>query len=108
LAKKIQAEIQASPTTEVTHDPIAGEIVAVLIDSPIVGPVWFAFHDSFNSGDHIPVFFASELSSLRKMSTDELRRRYEQKRIFGGGWIWDRKGKLTYGWRRKNHPRITR
>jgi hypothetical protein len=69
-----------------------GRIIAVLIDSPVVGPVWFAFDDGFKSGDDIPVFFASELPVLRKMSEAELRRRYEEKRGLGGGWIRDRRG----------------
>lgn len=72
------------------HDAIDGDVVAVLIDSPIVGPVWFAFADDFKSGDDVPVFFASELPFLRRMGVEELRRRYTQKRIFGGGWVRDR------------------
>jgi hypothetical protein len=64
-----------------------GSITAVLIDSPVVGPVWFAFDDNFKSGDDVPVFFASELANLRRMSESELRRRYEQKIALGGGWI---------------------
>ena len=67
-----------------------GRITAVLIDSPIVGPLWFAFADEFKPGDGIPVFFASELPFLRKMSQQELRRRYEEKLALGGGWIRDR------------------
>lgn len=69
---------------------IDGPITAVLIDSPIVGPVWFAFDDGFKSSDCMPVFFASELPFLRTMSEAELRRRYEQKLALGGGWIRDR------------------
>ena len=67
-----------------------GPITAVLIESPIVGLVWFAFDDDFNSGDEIPVFFASELPFLRKMSTAELRRRYAEKQALGRGWIRNR------------------
>jgi hypothetical protein len=65
--------------------------VAVLIDSPIVGPIWFAFNDGFKSGDDIPVFYASELPFLREMSGEELRRRYTEKRIFAGAWIRKRR-----------------
>ncbi len=68
-------------------DPTEGEIIAVLIDSPIVGPVWFALFDDFKSGDDIPVFFMSEVPYLDKMEPAELRRRYEQKIALGGGWI---------------------
>ena len=64
-----------------------GGIIAVLIDAAIVGPVWFAFNDNFHSGDNIPVFFASEIPFLQKMTEAELRRRYDEKRIFAGGWI---------------------
>ena len=67
-----------------------GPIRAVLIDSPIVGPVWFAFEVNFKSGDAIPVFFASELPFLRKMSAEELCRRYAEKHSLDGGWIRDR------------------
>jgi hypothetical protein len=76
-------------------DPTEGRIIAVLIDSPIVGPVWFALDDDFKSGDAIPVFCASELPFLRKMSEAELRKQYEQKRALGGGWTRDRKGEST-------------
>src|SRR5262249_2802102 len=67
-----------------------GSIMAVLIHSPIVGPVWFAFADDFKSGDDIPVFFASELPFLRAMNANELRRRYADKKALRGGWIRDR------------------
>jgi hypothetical protein len=68
-------------------DATEGDVIAVLIDSPIVGLVWFAFNDGFKSGDDIPMFFASELRLLQKMSETELRKRYEQKQVVGGGWI---------------------
>src|SRR5262245_55346628 len=70
---------------------IDDSVVAVLIDSDI-GPLWFAFSDKWrpDRGDDAPVFFASELPYLRRMSADELRRTYEQRRAIGG-WIRDRK-----------------
>jgi len=71
-------------------DVSEGPIIAVLIDSPIVGPVWFALDDGWKSGDGIPVFFASEIPHLQKMSGEELRKRYEQKLALGGGWIKDK------------------
>jgi len=67
-----------------------GPITVVLIDSPVIGPVWFALDDDFKSGDDIPVFFVSELPYLQKMTGTELRRRYEEKLALGGGWIRDR------------------
>jgi hypothetical protein len=71
-------------------DATEGSIIAVLIDSPIVGPVWFAFADDWESGEDIPVFYASEIAHLQKMSPEELRKRYEQKLALGGGWIRER------------------
>jgi len=71
-------------------DATEGRIVAVLIDSPIVGPVWFALDDSWKSGDEIPLFYASEIPQLQKMCGEELRKRYTQKLALGGGWIRDR------------------
>jgi hypothetical protein len=68
-------------------DVTEGRILAVLIDSPIVGPVWFAQSDDFKSGDRIPVFFMSEVPHLNKMEPAELRRRYVEKLALGGGRI---------------------
>lgn len=65
---------------------IDNDVTAVLIGSDF-GPLWFAFNDRFQSGDDIPVFFASELPFLREMTSAELHRRYEEKRALGGGWI---------------------
>jgi hypothetical protein len=86
-AKKLANEI--APAQEPT-DPADGPIVAVLIDSPIVGPVWFALDDGWKSGDDVPVFYASEIPLLQKMSGEELRKRYEQKLAMKGGWIRER------------------
>ena len=97
LAKKIQAELKfatgpatARQVSEPEIDATEGRIVAVLIDSPIVGPVWFALADDFKSDDDIAVFFASELPHLQKMQPAELRRRYDEKLALGGGWISQR------------------
>lgn len=92
IARKAKANFQKGRQRQTeTAKPIdEGPIIAVLIDSPIVGPVWFALDDSFKSGDDIPVFFASEILHLQKMSGEELRKRYEQKLALGGGWIRDK------------------
>ena len=66
-----------------------GKISALLIDSDF-GPLWFAFDDGFKSDDNIPIFFASELPFVRRMSETELRRRYNDKRALGGGWVRQR------------------
>jgi len=71
-------------------DPTEGPMIAVLIDSPIVGPVWFALDDGWKSGDDIPVFYASEIPHLQQMGAAELRKWYEQKLALGSGWIRDR------------------
>ena len=85
--RKAQAEkAQALECSDITE----GRIIAVLIDSPIVGPVWFALDDDFKSGDDIPVFFTSELPHLFKMSGEELQKEYERKLALRGGWIRDR------------------
>jgi hypothetical protein len=86
--RKTQADKQAAelPTSDITD----GGIIAVLIDSPIVGPLWFALDDDFQSGDDIPVFFAGELPYLKKMTAQELRQRYTEKLALGGGWVRDR------------------
>jgi hypothetical protein len=68
-------------------DVIDNTVVAVLFDWPMAGPFWLALRDDFISGDGLPVFFASELPHLRQMTPDELRRRYAEKRVLGGGWI---------------------
>ena len=97
IARKAKAEFQKDRQGQAgaANDPTEGRIVAVLIDSTVVGPVWFAFNDGFKSGDDIPMFFASELPFLRNMGEAELRRRYEQKQALGGGWIRDRLGEPT-------------
>ena len=87
LAKKIQAELKSAPEPPAVDAPVdstEGAIIAVLIDSPIVGPVWFARSDDFKSGDDIPIFFMSEIPHLEKMGPPELRRRYEDKLAVGG------------------------
>lgn len=66
-----------------------GDVTAILLDSDL-GPLWFAFDDHWKSGDDIPLFFASELPFLRRMTPDELRRRYAEKAALGGGWIRDK------------------
>ena len=94
IAKRAQAKLgqgQKDSSTPPVSDVSEGPIIAVLIDSPVVGPVWFVLDDAFRSGDDTPVFFASELPHLQKMNGEELRKRYEQKLALGGGWIRDKK-----------------
>ena len=92
LAEQEPAPVATTKPPHLTAQEIIdidnGKISAVLIDSDF-GPLWFAFNDDFQPGDNIPVFFASELPFLRKMTPEELRRRYKLKRPLGG-WIRDR------------------
>ena len=92
IARKVKQELRehaVMPAPE-SVNPLDGPIIAVLIDSPEVGPVWFALRDDFKSGDDIPVFFMSEIPHLEKMEPAELRRRYEQKIALSGAWIRER------------------
>jgi hypothetical protein len=63
LAKKAEANLKRTadggPSMQPAPvaDPTEGPIIAVLIDSPIVGLVWFALDDGWKSGDDIPVFY---------------------------------------------------
>ena len=88
-AAPVAANRPAHLTAQELIDIDAGKIIAVLMDSDF-GPLWFAFNDDFQPGDDTPVFFASELPFLRKMTPEELRRRYADKRALRGGWIRDR------------------
>jgi hypothetical protein len=96
LAKRLEAKLETQGANpEAAPSVHEGDILAVLIDSPIVGPVWFAFDDERELGDDIPVFFASELPALAKMTGADLRRRYEEKLALCGGWIRDRTDEPT-------------
>lgn len=85
LAKKIQAQINlpAVPVTDkITSDPTEGEIIAVLIDSVVLGaPVWFALRDDWrpDAGDTTPVFYADELPALASMTESERIGAYKSK-----------------------------
>src|SRR5215470_12680013 len=80
----------STPKTEPTPkdaDITEGQIIAVLIDSPIVGPVWFALDDGFQSEDEIPVFYAHELPFLKGKTPEQLREIHKVKLAFGPGSI---------------------
>ena len=99
--RKVKKEL-AAPAPEAANRPAgltaqelmdvdAGKISAVLIDCDF-GPFWLALRDDWEPSpdERYPVFFASELPHLRKMTPVELRRRYAEKKALGGGWIRDR------------------
>ena len=63
-----------------------GRIIAVLICSHILeAQIWFALDDSFDPGDGLAVFYASELPILATKSPEQLREIHEVKLKFGPG-----------------------
>jgi hypothetical protein len=93
LAKRIQAELKPAgdcePKTAIT-DPTEREIVAVLIDSEVLGArIWFGLHDDWkpNPCDAASVFYASELPFLRAKSPETLREIFKVKTAVGGGTV---------------------
>src|SRR4029450_5135334 len=74
IAEEADFQKDRQRPTETAKPLDEGRIVAVLIDSPIVGPVWFALDDGWKSGDDTPVFYASELPHLQTMTPEELRK----------------------------------
>jgi hypothetical protein len=73
-------------TPEQAAEIDSGKVRAVLIDSEILGaPFWFAFDESFDPADGIPVFYPDELQFLKDKPAATLRKIYETKRAFGLG-----------------------
>ena len=67
---------------------IDGSIVAVLIDSTVLGAaIWFALRDGWapEPGDTTPIYYASELPALRQKTPEQLRDIFQVKSVFGGG-----------------------
>ena len=75
---------------EVTPPSVLGQAILDAIRQVVTEAIREAGANGNKSGDEYPVFFASELPHLRKMIPDELRRRYAEKKTFGGGWIRNR------------------
>jgi len=68
-------------------DITEGPIVAVLIDSTVLGAeIWFALDDDWRPdlGDSRAVFYASELSFLQTKSPETLREIHKVKLASGG------------------------
>ncbi len=86
--QKPTGEVLTKPTKP---DITEGRTIALLIDSPIVGPVWFALRDGWrpDPGDSTPVFYASELPALREKTLEQLRTIFNVKTVFGGGKVLD-------------------
>lgn len=91
LAKKIQAKLELITNREperIVTDPVEEPIIAVLIDSEVLGaPVWFALRDNWkpDEGDLTPVFYPDELPFLRSQNPETLREIFKVKVAFGGG-----------------------
>jgi hypothetical protein len=85
VAQKYLDDRQAAPRET---DPMEGEVVAVLIDSTVLGaPIWFALREDWrpDPGDTTPVFYASELPFLRTKSPEQLRAIFNVKTAFAAG-----------------------
>jgi len=64
----------------------AGEIVAVEIDSTILGAdIWLSFRDDFDPQDGKAVFYAHELPMLKTKTVNELCTIHKVKLAFGRG-----------------------
>jgi len=95
LAKKVRKEYRkskqqggAEPETSAVDQIIDESVVAVLIDSEVLGgPIWFALHDGWrpDEADNVPIFYANELPALRMKTPEQLRSIFNVKRKFGGG-----------------------
>lgn len=73
---------------QITADLTDGDVVAVLIDSTVLGaPIWFALRDYWqpDEGDSTPVFYASELPMLRDKTPEQLRSIFNVKAAFETG-----------------------
>ena len=90
IAKKAEQALKKGTTTTEVADPTEGPIVAVLIDSEILGaPIWFALQDDWHpdAGDGRAVFYASELPALRMKTAQQLRDIFRVERTFDGGMV---------------------
>ncbi|MGH7782380.1 MAG: hypothetical protein ACREO5_00825, partial [Candidatus Binatia bacterium] len=75
-------------TVDQTLEIDAGNVVAVLIESTVLGvPIWFALVDGWtpDQDDLTPVFYASELAALRTKTPEQLKSILLVKTTFGGG-----------------------
>jgi hypothetical protein len=85
-ARRIASAPSFTPLTpEQIADINSGNVIAVLIDSSIVGaPLWFSFSPDFDPCDDIPVFYSAELPFLKDKPAATLRKIYETKKAFPG------------------------
>lgn len=84
----IGEQAKSKPEIADAGDPSEGQILAVLIDSTVLGaPIWFALRDDWkpDEGDTTPVFYASELPMLRNKTPEQLRSIFRVKTTFGPG-----------------------
>jgi hypothetical protein len=70
----------------ISCDLEAGEVVAVLIASQILGAeIWLSFRDDFNPQDGNAVFYAHELPLLKDKTPEQLHEIHKVKLTFGAG-----------------------
>ena len=80
LARRIQAGLDstaAAGAETAPTDPAEGDIIAVLIDSTVMGAeIWLALRDDFkpDPADTRAVYFADEIPFLRTKSPETLRK----------------------------------
>src|SRR5690242_19565307 len=75
-------------TPQVRSDPSEGQLIAVLIDSTVLGAeIWLALSDNFqpDRDDNRAVFFADELEFLATKTLETLREIHKVKLAMGGG-----------------------
>ena len=91
VAQKYLEQSDRNPAPEPsTSDLSEGDVVAVLIDSEVLGGlIWVVLRDDWrpDPGDLTPVFYASEIPFLRTKSPDTLREIFKVKTAFGGGMV---------------------
>jgi len=73
---------------QVRSDPAEGQLIAVLIDSTVLGAeIWLALRDNFqrDRDDNRAVFYADELEFLSTKAPETLREIHKVKLAMGGG-----------------------
>ena len=87
IAEKYLNDPAAARAEIAPADATEGRIIAVLIDSTVLGAeIWFTLDEGFQAdpGDKRAVFYASELPALRTKSPDTLRAIHAEKIAIGG------------------------
>jgi hypothetical protein len=86
-ARRLAGIVETGNTMPAVDSIIDDRMVAVLIDSSVLGAtIWFALRDGWrpDEADGLPIFYVSELPALRTKSVEQLRSIFNVKRAFGG------------------------